>query len=464
MNELWRLSAAEIAAMVKAKTVKATEVVEQTLQRLAVINPKINAVVQEMPDEALAAAAEIDSAISRGEIAGPLAGVPVTIKVNTDQKGHVTTNGLVGLKDNIANRDNPLVENLRKAGAVIIGRTNTPAFSLRWFTRNSIHGHTRNPHNPDLTPGGSSGGAAAAVAAGIGAIGHGTDIAGSIRYPAYACGLNGLRPTVGRIPAFNPSLPDRHIGGQISAVSGPIARTIEDIKLGYEAMSQASDLDPWWVPAPRDSGKFEKVAALCTNPDGLDTTAEIIASLQESARQLQEAGWKVVETDCPPLREPMILQLDLWMSGYYYDQGAGIKTENDPDANFVFEQMMSICPTPTHNSFMDRLQTRLRLIRQWQQFLSKFPILLCPVSGKLPFKDQLDVQSPEAFRSIIEAQLPQIGLPFLGIPAMTVATGKTNNIPIGIQLVAGRFREDVLFNAAREIEARSDGVEIAEPE
>ena len=137
-----------------------------------------------------------------------------------------------------------MISNLEKSGAIIIGRTNTPAFSLRWFTRNTLHGHTLNPINKNITPGGSSGGAAAAVAAGIGSIGHGTDIAGSIRYPAYACGVHGLRPSLGRVPAHNFSGPDRFIGGQLMAVSGPIARSIEDLKVSFNAMSRPDSFDP----------------------------------------------------------------------------------------------------------------------------------------------------------------------------------------------------------------------------
>ena len=149
-------------------------------------------------------------------MSGPLAGVPVTVKVNIDQEGFATTNGLKLQRDVIAKANNPVVDNLRKAGAVILGRTNCPAFSYRWFTTNLIHGDTKNPRDPGITPGGSSGGAGAAVAAGIGHIAHGTDIAGSIRYPAYACGVHGLRPTIGRIAAFNAALPERPIGPQIS--------------------------------------------------------------------------------------------------------------------------------------------------------------------------------------------------------------------------------------------------------
>ena len=463
MQKLWRLSAVEIARGVADKDFTAAEVTSQSLERLDRVNPKINAVVKSLPEEAMAAAEKIDTDIAKGLDPGPLAGVPITIKVNVDQKGHATTNGLKILENNIAQSDSPLVANLRNAGTIIIGRTNTPAFSMRWFTRNLVHGHTLNPHNPEITPGGSSGGGAAATAAGIGAIGHGTDIAGSVRYPAYACGLQGLRPTLGRIPALNLSLPDRHICPQITAVSGPMARSVEDVRLGYEAMSQPSILDPWWVNAPRDSGKFDKVAALCTHPDGLETCTEVVQALKESAKKLEEAGWEITEVDGPPMREPMQHQMQFWMSEYALNQGEGIRAENDPDANFVSEQLLSICKTTTLSSLMSLMQMRVGLIRQWQQFLQKYPVLICPPSAELPFRDQLDVESEESFRHVVEAQMTQIGIPFIGVPAMTITTGSVNNVPVGIQLVADKFREDILFSAGREIEDRSALIKIAEP-
>ena len=209
MQDLWRLSATDLASLIKSKKVSAKEAAQAALARLDAVNPKINAVVDHKPAEVLAQAGEIDAAIARGENPGVLAGVPVTVKVNIDQEGFATTNGLKLQRDVIAKSNNPVVDNLRKAGAVILGRTNCPAFSYRWFTTNLIHGDTKNPRDPGITPGGSSGGAGAAVAAGIGHIAHGTDIAGSIRYPAYACGVHGLRPTLGRIPAFNAALPER---------------------------------------------------------------------------------------------------------------------------------------------------------------------------------------------------------------------------------------------------------------
>src|SRR6266478_5021842 len=321
MEDVWRLSAADLAALIKSKKVSAREAATAALARLDAVNPKINAVIDHRPAEVLAQAAGIDAAIARGEEVGVLAGVPITIKVNVDQEGFATTNGLKLQRDVVAKVDNPVVANLRKAGAVILGRTNCPAFSYRWFTTNLIHGDTRNPRDPGITPGGSSGGAGAAVAAGIGYIAHGTDIAGSIRYPAYACGVHGLRPTVGRIAAFNASLPERTIGPQISAVSGPLARTIGDLRIALAAMSGRDVRDPWWVPAPLEGPAMPKRVAMCLNPDGLETVAEVKAAVADAGKRLERAGWTAEEIETtPPLREAADLQTKLWLGDNYEAQ------------------------------------------------------------------------------------------------------------------------------------------------
>ncbi|MEM6932265.1 MAG: amidase family protein [Pseudomonadota bacterium] len=454
MPELWKLPATEIAEMVRARTVTAREVTEETLARLDHVNPQLNAIVQEAPWQALATADAVDKAVSWGVDPGPLAGVPVTTKVNVDQEGLATTNGLRIQRELVAREDNPVVANLRRAGAVIVGRTNTPAFSLRWFTRNSLHGATRNPRNPELTPGGSSGGAASAVAAGIGAIGHGTDIGGSIRYPAYACGIHGIRPTLGRVPAVNFTLPDRLIGGQLMAVSGPIARTVADLALGLLAMSRRDVRDPWWVPVPGQLRPLRKRAALTVAPEGMSVALEVEAALRDGADRLADAGWEVVETACPPLREPARLQAILWLAEMRRHGGKMIAEEGDPDATFIFEQMERLCPDPDLNSILDVVQRRAALIREWEQFFERYPVLICPVSGELPFKDQSDVESPERFEEIMEAQLTQIGLPLMGLPGLTISTGLAGDAPVGVQLVSGRYREDILLSTGQAIEAR----------
>ena len=406
-----------------------------------------------MPDEALTSAAAIDKKIANGEETGPLAGVPVTIKMNVDQIGYTNTNGLKIQKDNITDQDNAVVANLRKADAIFVGRTNTPAFSMRWFTRNTIHGHTRNPMNKDITPGGSSGGAASAVASGIGSIALGSDIAGSIRYPAYACGVHGIRPSLGRVPSLNPCAADRHIGGQITAVQGPLARSIDDLELALHAMAARDIRDPWWTPAPLSfDNSFNKTVVLCVKPDGMQTEPVIEQALRACANKLINAGWTVEEINCPPVRKPAEMQILLWMSEMRRNGRDLVEKENDPDASFVFAQVERLYPAPDLDGFLDLLQARATFVRQWMQFMEHYSIVLIPVSATLPFKDNLDVESAEAFEQVLEAQLTQIGLPFMGIPSIAVNTGRSNGIPTGVQMVASRYREDILFSAARDIE------------
>ena len=464
MSDYWRMSAAEIAKAVNSKEISALEITRDALARLESVNPKINAVVQEMPEQALEAARRVDAKIASGAEVGSLAGVPVTIKVNVDQQGFATTNGTRLQENLIAEHDSPVVSNLEKAGAIVIGRTNTPAFSLRWFTRNQLHGQTLNPHNFDITPGGSSGGAASATAAGIGAIGHGTDIAGSVRYPAYACGLHGLRPSFGRVPAANLSAPDRHIGGQLMAVSGPLARTLEDVRLAYEAMARGDIRDPWWVSAQHEFPKAQKRVALCYEPSGLKTSNAVKDALKDAASRLEKAGWELEEVACPDMQEPARLQAVLWMAEFRRGAEKMVLEEADQDAVFVYEQMLRRCPEPNLNDVLDCLQTRVTLMREWALFFEKYPILLCPNSAEPPFPNNMDVQGADEFDHVFEAQLPQIAPPFLGLPGLSVATSiATNNTPMGVQLIANRFREDILFQAGLDIESSGPAFPVVDP-
>ena len=222
MSELWRWTATALADGIRAGAVRSRDAVQSCLARVQAVDPGLHAAVEVLEREALAAADAADAAVRRGEVLGPLHGVPVTVKVNVDQAGCATTNGVVAFRDLVAREDSPVVANLRRAGAVIIGRTNTPAFSFRWFTENDLHGRTLNPWSMAHTPGGSSGGASSAVAAGMGPIAHGNDLAGSVRYPAYCTGVVGLRPSFGRVPAFLPTAAEaRPLSPQLMSVQGP---------------------------------------------------------------------------------------------------------------------------------------------------------------------------------------------------------------------------------------------------
>jgi len=454
MEDLWRLSALELAGLIRSKKVSAREAAIAALARLDAVNPSINAVVDHHPEQVLAQAAAIDGKFARGEDCGPLAGVPVTIKVNIDQEGFATTNGLKIQRETIARANSPVVDNLRKAGAVMLGRTNCPAFSYRWFTTNLIHGDTKNPRDPSITPGGSSGGAGAAVAAGIGQIAHGTDIAGSIRFPAYACGVHGLRPTVGRIPAFNAALPERSIGPQISAVSGPLARTVGDLRVALAAMSARDVRDPWWVPAPLEGPAMPKRAALCLQPDGLQTSSEVKAALHEAGKRLERAGWTVEEiATIPALREAAELQTKLWLGDGYEAQLAAAEREGDPGALACLRGNRAKVFPVDAAAFSRALTRRATLVREWSEFLENYPVLLIPVSAELPFPDQLDMHDEASFSRVWQAQLTQIAIPFMGLPGLTVSTSLVGRIPVGVQVVAGRFREDLCLLAGEAIES-----------
>ncbi len=245
--------------------------------------------------------------------------------------------------------------------------------------------------------------------------------------------------------------PDRHLGSQLMSVSGPIARSIADIRIAYTAMSAEDLRDPWWTPVPVNLPLKRKRAALTVNPDELDVVPEVEQALRESARILQQAGWEVTEIECPPFRKPAFLQARLWLAEFRRNPQI-IADENDPDAKFVYAQMDELCPQTDLYDLLDTIQARATLVREWQLFLDEYPVLICPVSAELPFPDQLDVESPAAFKRVMEAQLTQIGLPLMGLPGLAVNTGMIGDTPVGVQLVAGRYHENALLIAGEAIE------------
>jgi amidase len=454
MSELWRLSATDLAARIRAREVSAHDAARAGLDRLEAVNPLLNAVVDHRPEEVLAEAERVDAAVARGEDPGLLAGVPVTIKINADQAGFATSNGLRLQANVIATEDSPVVANLRKAGAVILGRTNAPAFSLRWFTSNLLYGATKNPRDPKLTPGGSSGGAGAAVAAGIGHLAHGTDIGGSIRYPAYACGVHGLRPSLGRIAAFNAALPERAIGPQLMATAGPIGRTIADLRAGFAAMAARDVRDPWWVPVPLSGPVLPKRAAICLRPDGLEIRPEIAVALLDAGKRLEAAGWEVEEIEhVPSLREASELQLRLWLGDGFPAFLDAAEREGDPGALVVLNSLKPMAAALPADVVATTLVRRASLTRQWLVFLEAHPVLLLPVSAELPFPDDLDLQGAAGMARVGEAQLTQTGLPLMGLPGLVVSTGLVGTSPVGVQIVAQRYREDMCLLAGEAIEA-----------
>ena len=455
-TEPWQMTATAIAEAVRSRRLSATEAVQSALHRLDRVNPTLNAVVEVRHEQALAEAAAIDAAVARGD-AGPMAGVPITVKINADMAGHATTNGLFAQQHLLATADSPVIANLRRAGAIVIGRTNAPAFSIRWFTNNALHGATRNPHDPRLTPGGSSGGAASAVASGIGALAHGTDIGGSVRYPAYACGLHGLRPSLGRVPAWNSSLPERGIGPQLMAVSGPLARSVADVRLAFHAMAAPDARDPWYVPAPLEGPPVPDRVALCRNPGGMATVPEVDAALTAAAQRLRAAGYDVTEvTDTPPWQEATDLQVTLWLGEGYPALLAAAEREGDVGALTVIRHFGPMATALPQDAIARALVARATITRRWTMFLDQHPVLLVPSSGELPFADDLDVTD---FARVWAAQLTQTALPLMGLPGLAVATGRHGRTPVGVQLIGARYREDLLLAAGAAIEAGGAPIE-----
>ena len=457
MSELWHLSASEVAGLVKSRKVSAREVADATLQRLDSVNPRINAIVDCRPDLVREQADRVDSTLAQGNDPGPLAGVTVTVKINIEQAGFATTDGSRLRENIIAKFNSPAVDNVVRAGAVLLGRSNAPTFAVRWFTSNLLYGgtHTYNPRDRRLTPGGSTGGGGAAVATGIGHIALGTDIGGSVRYPAYACGVHGLRPGLGRVPFYNESLPEATIGGQIMHVVGPLARTVEDLRLSLSAMSTPDHRDPWSVAAPLEGPSVPLRAAMCLRPAGRQVAPEIEAAVLDAGRRLADAGWTVEEIDdTPPLNESAEVNEWLWLGDGFTQFVDAVERDGDPGAMAVVAFAKPRTKTYPSDAVSRALIERAPVVRQWQLFMDKYAVLLIPVSAELPFPDGLDLQSPASFQQVWDSQFLVRATPALGLPILAVSTGLVGQSPVGVQIVANRFREDLCLRAGKAIEAR----------
>ena len=303
---LWQWSACALAKAIADKEIRCVDAVGSSIDRLRATNDAINAVVDDLSESALQQAAEHDRILSEGGSLGALHGVPVTIKENVDQKGRATPNGVTAYKEIIAPGDAPVVRNLKQAGAIVIGRTNTPEFSFRATTVNELHGRTFSPWNDWATAGGSSGGASAATMMGYGPIAHGNDIGGSLRFPSTACGACTVKPGLGRVPAYNPSATvERGIMAQIMSVQGVIAREIKDVRLAMRALVAYDAHDPWMVPMPFEGPSLDPPikVAFTKNTFEFDLHPAVSQALDTARYALADAGYKVEEVEPPLLRE-----------------------------------------------------------------------------------------------------------------------------------------------------------------
>jgi amidase len=455
-GELWRWQASDLAQAISKRQVSSREAVTSCLARLEEVNPRINAVVDVMAGDALAAADHADKIIAWGEAVGPLHGVPVTIKINVDCAGRATTNGVVTFRDRIAETDSPSVANWRKAGAIVIGRTNVPAFSARFFTDNALYGRTLNPWDVARTPGGSSGGAAAAVATGIGPLAHGNDRAGSIRYPAFACGVVGLRPTIGVVPTFESTAPgDPTITTQLTHVQGPLARSVGDVRLGLLAMAGHDSRDPWWVPADLDAGtavRSVRVAMIAHAP-GIEIDQVISATIQDTARWLEDAGYRVEEVAPPRLEEAAEMFFTLIRTEEKAGTTKAIERFGDDALRRARASTMRYAGELDFEGYIQAFGRRASILREWMLFFERYSLLLMPVSWERPFPVDFDQQGDNAVRRMLTAHHPMLAISILGLPALAIPTGVADGVPIGVQLVAARFHEHVCLRAGEAIEA-----------
>jgi amidase len=455
MADLWQRSAVELADGLRQKAFSCREVMESVVARIRALNPALNAIVYDYTEEALAEARRADDDLAAGRVRGPLHGVPVTIKENVDQQGKPTPNGLPGLEKVIAPDDAPLVRNLKAAGAIIVGRTNTPELSMRATTDNPLHGRTRNPWHPDASPGGSSGGAGAAAAAGFGPIHHGNDIGGSLRFPASTCGVATVKPTPGRIAAYNPSATgERGLLAQLMSVQGAICREVRDVRLATQVMAQRDARDPWWVPVPFDGEPLAKPirVAFTKNAHGYPIHPEITRGLERVAGWLGAAGYAVEEVEPPPITEPahawfQVAVAEMQTMLFPLAQQHGSKTIQQ-----IFGWYGQMQKTVDAAGYMVGVAERTRMTRAWSVFLDRYPLVLTPFLMRPTYSWNYDAESFENTKDLFDSAIYSYGINYLALPAGVLPIGLVEGLPAGIQIVGRRFREDTILDAMTVVE------------
>jgi amidase len=457
MTEYWKLGAVELAKGIRRRDYSCTEVITNVLERIHARNSELNAITVDCGADALFEAERADARIRRGDVLGELHGIPVTIKENVDQEGQATTNGIPAFADVIARADAPVVANLRKAGAIIVGRTNTPELSMRATTDNPLRGRTLNPWDPDATPGGSSGGAGAAAAAGFGPIHHGNDIGGSLRLPSFACGVTTVKPTPGRIPAFNPTaVAERGMLAQLMSVQGAICREVRDVRLATRIMAHSDPRDPWWVPAPFNTWPTaaRPRIALTRESHGYVMHADIDAAITRAASCLRDAGYIVEEVETPSILEPA----ESWFNVVVYEIKMTLdpiaRQHGSPTLQKIFDWYYTLGRLVDADGYRTAIADRTRMTRAWSVFLDRYPLVLCPFLMRPTFPWNYDAQSQANVHDLFRAAIYSVGVNYLGLPAGVVPAGQAAGLPCGVQIIGRRFREDLILDAMETIESR----------
>jgi amidase len=453
---LWSQSATWLARAIAARDVSSTEVVEASLARIAEANPRINAVVR-LAGDALERARAADAEVGRGAPIGPLHGVPFTIKDSLDTRGVVTTAGTVGWRERIPERDATVVARVLAAGGILLGKTNTPEFTWANETDNEVYGRTSNPYDLDRTPGGSSGGSAAAVAAGLAPFDIGSDSGNSIRHPAHLCGVAGIKPTSGRVPRTG------HWPGYAGLFEsftqlGPIARRVEDLELVLRVISGPDGEDPHVAPVVLGDASSVGIASLRVAwfaDNGIRaSTAETKAAVRGAVDALAATG-TVCEEQIPPgivdarPAWEAVVRADgfAWLWRLIADAGTPGRGSYD---TFGWVRLRHDEPVAGDavSAAMERADAVRSSLLRW---FAPFDLLVSPVLPG-PAVRHGETLSPEYGDTYSEIHN------LTGWPAVTVRAGTSpDGLPIGVQLVAHPWREDVALAAARVVEAATGG-------
>jgi amidase len=453
MDELIYSSATSLAQAIREKRVSSQEVVEAYIHRIEAVNPQLNAVVQLTADTALTQAKQADLALAHGEIKGPFHGVPITIKDSFDTEGIISTAGTKGRASYVPQQDATAVARMRAAGAILLGKTNLPELSLAYESNNLIYGRTNNPYDFSRTPGGSSGGESAIIAAGGSPLGLGTDGFGSIRLPSHFCGIAGLKPTSGRIPftgllpsAFGASARLRHVG--------PMARYVEDLALTLTILSGVDWRDPATVPMLLDDpGNVElnRLRVAFYTDNGIMTpTHETIGIVRTAVHCLSDAGTFVEEARPPGIEQSYEIFRDLFAA----DGGAGV------------ERLLQMAGTTEIHPFVQQLGEILRpyamtsaefsgLLMRWDMFrstllsfLERYDVIICPVCATPAWPHSSIITEEQFFAGSYSIIYNLTGWPGVAVRGGTSPEG----LPIGVQVVARPWREDVALAFAQHLE------------
>lgn len=456
MSEIIYWSAMRMARALRAREVSSRELVDESLARIDAVNAKINAVVQRVDERARAEADELDREAEAGNFRGPLHGVPITVKDSLDTAGIVSTGGTLGRRDFVPEEDAPVVARLRAAGAVLLGKTNTPELTLSGETSNLIYGRTNNPYDLERSPGGSSGGSAAIVASGGSALELGSDTGGSIREPAHLCGIAGIKPTSGRTPRSGHIIP---FGGVTDALTqiGPMARYVEDLAVALPLICGPDGSDPAAVPvnlgdpAAIEPGRL-RVAWYADNGI-VAADAEIQRVVAETARALRGEVERLDDRVLPGMRELVDLTRELRES-----TNAGVilrllkrygTTEPGPDLDgYLTKKSLaaSECVDPALIEAIDAARGRAL------EFFRDYDAILCPPSQALARPhgaSRGDGFDDWSYATIFNT----LGWPGVSLRAGTAAGG----LPVGVQLVVAPWREDVALALAQRVEQLMGG-------